>query len=105
MAEERVKFIYSLSLVFRLGTSLSFPLLIFIAGGVWLDQKLSSSPAYTLAGLGIGMVVSAITFYHELLPLLKMDKKSYNKKPKAETEAEIVPKKDGKASRNLYERQ
>ncbi len=75
MLRKREERWYVFSLVTQLGFSLVIPLVLGIGGGVWLDKKLLTSPLFTLSGLVAGLVVSAYSFYIEILPLIKNKKR------------------------------
>jgi len=66
---------YAFGLVFQLGFSLALPLVIGIAGGAWLDKKFSTSPLFTLIGLMVGLSIAGYSFYMDILPLIKRNKK------------------------------
>ncbi len=47
----------------QFGLILAIPLLVFILGGIWLDQRLGTTPLFILMGLGSGIFVSGIGLY------------------------------------------
>ena len=53
-----------------LGWYVAASLLIFIVGGVWMDDFFGSKPVFTFLGLVIGMVVAFGGFYRMVKPAL-----------------------------------
>ena len=74
MKKGKSKSWYAFSLVFQLGFSLLIPLLISVGVGAWLDSKFSTSPLFTLIGLGIGMILAGCAVYADIKPLIKQEK-------------------------------
>jgi len=66
----------ALALVGQVGYTVAIPLVIFIAAGVFCDNKLSTKPLCTLIGLGVGMLVSFYSLYRLLKPFIKKNSKS-----------------------------
>jgi len=75
MEKEKSNSLYAIGLVFQLGFSLALPLVVGTAGGAWLDKKFSASPLFTLIGLMVGLSIAGYTFYVDMLPLIKRNKK------------------------------
>ena len=75
MEQKESKSWYAIGLVFQLGFSLALPLVVGTAGGAWLDKKFSASPLFTLIGLMVGLSIAGYTFYIDMLPLIKRNKK------------------------------
>ncbi len=42
-----------------------------VVGGLWVDTKLGTEPAFMIAGLILGIVAAVYGVYQMLLPLLK----------------------------------
>jgi ATP synthase protein I len=42
-----------------------------VLGGRWLDERLGTSPAFTFAGLFLGLLVAGAGVYRMLVPLLR----------------------------------
>jgi hypothetical protein len=78
MLKNKIKFYYNLSLVYQLGLSLIIPQIICIAGGVTLDKQFKTSPLFVLFGVFLGLLISGMSLYYDLLPFLKKTKKDKN---------------------------
>ncbi len=44
-----------------------------VVGGLWLDGRLGSSPLFTLAGLGLGIVAALFGMYRMLKSIISSD--------------------------------
>ena len=44
-----------------------------VAGGLWLDGRFSSSPLFTLLGLGLGIAVALFGMYRMLMSIMSSD--------------------------------
>ena len=44
-----------------------------VAGGYWLDGQFSSSPLFTLLGLGLGIAVALFGMYRMLMSIMSSD--------------------------------
>lgn len=53
----------ALALATQLGFAVAGPLLIFIAGGVWLDGALGTAPWLFFLGLALGIVSAGAALY------------------------------------------
>ncbi|MBI2856411.1 MAG: AtpZ/AtpI family protein [Chloroflexi bacterium] len=47
-----------------------------LLGGLWIDQKLDTVPAFTLAGVVLGTVLAFYGIYKMVLPLMNLDKET-----------------------------
>jgi Putative F0F1-ATPase subunit Ca2+/Mg2+ transporter len=52
-----------LALVAQLGFSIACPMVVFIAGGAWLDSKLGWGPWLLFVGILLGVATAASVFY------------------------------------------
>ena len=46
---------------------------LLLAGGVWLDRRLGSMPAFTLAGVALGFVVALVRLIREARQLQRRE--------------------------------
>lgn len=44
-----------------------------VVGGLWLDGRFSSSPLFTLLGLGLGIAVALFGMYRMLMSIMSSD--------------------------------
>ena len=44
-------------------------ILLGVLGGLWLDKRLNSQPAFTIAGLMLGIVVAFYGVYRMIIPM------------------------------------
>lgn len=72
--KDKQKLYYLISLGFQLGFSLAIPLVVCIAGGVYLDKKFLTSPLFTLIGIILGLISSGYMLYKDLQPLFNNKK-------------------------------
>ena len=63
MLDKKFKSYYLLSLVYQLGVSIIIPIVIGIFGGIFLDKKFDSKPLFTLIGIFLGLIFSAVGVY------------------------------------------
>lgn len=68
---KKTGFFYAIDLAFQLGFLIAIPLVVFLAIGVYLDKKFSSSPVFTLIFviLSLLFIIAEIRYY--LLPFLR----------------------------------
>lgn len=57
----------ALGLATQLGFAVAGPLVLGIAGGIWLDHELGTSPLFLLLGLVLGMGAAAYSIYELVL--------------------------------------
>ncbi len=57
----------ALGLATQLGFAVAGPLVLGIVVGIWLDQRLSTSPLFLLLGLILGMGAAAYSIYELVL--------------------------------------
>jgi len=53
-----------------IGWFVGLSILLGVLGGLWLDSKLNTQPAFVLVGLFLGLVVAGFGVYRMLLPLI-----------------------------------
>jgi len=70
MAKKNSAKLQALTLVGQVGYTVAIPLLVFIALGAFLDDRLSTGPLFLLLGLALGMLVSFYSLYRLLKPFL-----------------------------------
>ena len=68
--KEKPDILRGLSLAGEVGYTIAIPLVIFIAGGIFLDKQFNTKPILTLGGLGLGMIISFYSLYKFLKPFL-----------------------------------
>jgi hypothetical protein len=84
-----------LALVTQLGFSIACPMVVFIGGGAWLDNKLGWSPWLLFVGILLGVATAAGVFYQiATLPTRRATGKSTDR-PKAPYKVEQRDKLDG----------
>lgn len=62
---------YYFGLVGQIGYSIAVPLTGGVIVGNLIDRKLGTSPQITMLGLGVGMVLSGVSFFHIIQDSLK----------------------------------
>lgn len=72
---EDVKDFRALGAVSGLGCSIVASLVIFIVGGIFLDQFLSTTPILTLIGMAVGLVAAGYQLY-ELTLINRKDREA-----------------------------
>ena len=62
--------------IIGIGWFIGLSILLGVLGGLWLDSKLNTQPAFVLVGLFLGLIVAGFGVYRMLLPLIssKQDK-------------------------------
>jgi Putative F0F1-ATPase subunit Ca2+/Mg2+ transporter len=73
MTDKKPNPYFLLSFASNLGFSMAIPLIIFIGGGIWLDNKFDISPLLTLIGAFLGIVSSGYSVYKSLKPYLNKE--------------------------------
>jgi F0F1-type ATP synthase assembly protein I len=53
------------------GWFIAISILLGVWGGIWLDEKLGTSPIMVIVGLILGLVVAFYGVYRMLLPLMR----------------------------------
>jgi hypothetical protein len=53
----------ALALALQLGFAVACPMVVFIAGGAWLDNKLGWSPWLLFVGIALGVISAGGLFY------------------------------------------
>jgi hypothetical protein len=66
-----------LGLTSGLGCSIAFLLLALIGGGIWLDRRLGTDPAWTLVGVTVGVLAVSI----ELVAIVRISRSRANQQP------------------------
>ncbi|MCL5957930.1 MAG: AtpZ/AtpI family protein [Chloroflexi bacterium] len=56
----------ALALASQIGCSIAIPLILFIAGGIWLDALLGVQPLFLVVGILVGLTSGFLAIY-ELL--------------------------------------
>lgn len=51
----------ALALVSGLGFAIALPLGLFLAAGLWLDERLATRPLFMLVGILLGLIVAGAT--------------------------------------------
>lgn len=60
-----------LNLAWQLGYTIAIPIVVLGFGGALLDKRLSSSPAFLLAGIALSIVISGIAVYRKIIKITK----------------------------------
>ena len=55
------------------------------AGGLWLDKRLGSTPAFTLTGIALGLAVAGVGMYRMLMAVLEGMSPDRNQPPEGDT--------------------
>ncbi len=61
------------------GFFIGFCILLGILGGLWLDQKLTTTPVFAIIGLLMGLALAVYGVYRMLLPLLSNRRNKENR--------------------------
>lgn len=88
---EDVKEFHALGPASTLGCSIVISLVIFIVGGIFLDQYLDTTPILTLIGVAIGLVAAG----YQLYELTLIDRKDRRAGPLGRTLASKLPTRHG----------
>lgn len=71
-------FFYALSLGLELGFLIALPLVLFLALGLFLDNRFKTFPIFLISFIILGMAATFFDVYYLVLPF--MEKRSQNKK-------------------------
>lgn len=69
--KERVIFLQTLSLAWELGYIIAIPLVILVAGGLFLDDKYDTSPIFLISGILLSILVSGILVFKKAKRILE----------------------------------
>ena len=58
-----------------LGWYVALCIVLGTVGGLWLDKRLHSSPAFAITGLILGIIVAFYGLYRMIVPILGKDNK------------------------------
>ena len=84
MIARRTREANSLSLI-HLGTTYAAAVILYALGGLWLDRKLGTLPAFTLLGVALGALGGFLWIYREVI---RAETMSREKKKTEEREEE-----------------
>lgn len=64
------KFIYAVSLGIELGLLITFPLVVFLLIGIWLDRKFDTSPIFIILFVFLSLLATFLDVRYIVLPFL-----------------------------------
>ena len=77
---DRSNLLYALSLGMKLGLSIAAPLVIFLLAGLWLDDKIGTSPLFLIIFVLLSFVAVFLNIRYLILPFLEKRSKKENNK-------------------------
>jgi F0F1-type ATP synthase assembly protein I len=73
--EENFKIIYAISLITRIGVTVSAITVLFIGLGYWADKYFGTMPVFVIIGAIFSFILSMFSVYSLVLPMMDKMKK------------------------------